>query len=156
MYKRQDVYGPPILRRGPRDAAWHLPPRCAGCRTDTAWVTDDDAARLLDGVERVRALAATDPLRGAVGFVDGPPADGSLADRLAWVRARALANSHWVGTAAMGDGADAVVDATLRVRGLANVVVADASAIPRIPNGNVHSTVLVFASRAADTVLKER
>jgi choline dehydrogenase-like flavoprotein len=56
----------------------------------------------------------------------------------------------------MGDGADAVVDATLRVRGLANVVVADASAIPRIPNGNVHSTVLVFASRAADTVLKER
>jgi len=150
-----DAYGPPILTRGPRDAAWHAAPRCATCRTDTAWVTDADAARLLDGVERVRALAETDPLRGAVAFVDGPPADGSRADRLAWIRARALANSHWVGTAAMGDGADAVVDAALRVRGLSNVVVADAAAIPRIPNGNVHSTVLVFARRAAATLLGE-
>jgi choline dehydrogenase len=56
----------------------------------------------------------------------------------------------------MGDDDAAVVDADLNVRGVAGLVVADASAIPRIPNGNVHSTVLVFASRAADTVLKER
>ena len=56
----------------------------------------------------------------------------------------------------MGDDDTAVVDADLSVRGVDGLVVADASAIPRIPNGNVHSTVLVFASRAADTVLKER
>ena len=74
--------------------------------------------------------------------------------RLAWVRARALTNSHWVGTAAMGDGPGATVDGDLRLRGVANLVVADAAAIPYPPNGNVHSTVLVFAEHAADTLLE--
>lgn len=150
-----DVHGPPILARGPRNEAWYAPPRCPTCRTDTAWVEDGDADRLLDGVEIVRGLAATDPLRGAVAFVDGPPEAAARDDRRSWIRTRALANSHWVGTCAMGDDDADVLDGDLRVRGLANVVVADASAIPLVPNGNVHSTVLVFARRAAATLLGE-
>ena len=55
----------------------------------------------------------------------------------------------------MGDAPDAAVDGDLRLRGAANVVVADASAIPYPPNGNVHSTVLVFADHAADTLLED-
>ena len=87
--------------------------------------------------------------------MDAPPEpDNARPDaRHAWIRARALANSHWVGTAAMGDDGDAVLDPDLRLRGVKNVVVADASAIPTIPNGNVHSSVLVFAHRAASTLL---
>ena len=46
----------------------------------------------------------------------------------------------------MGDREDDVVDGDLRLRdGQSVVVVADASAIPAIPNGNVHTTVLVVA-----------
>ena len=72
------------------------------------------------------------------------------------MRARALTNSHWVGTAAMGDRKDDVVDGDLRLRDEPSVVVADASAIPAIPNGNVHTTVLVVAARAAEALLRIR
>ena len=90
-------------------------------------------------------------------FVDAPPPPpASVESRLAWIRARALTNSHWVGTAAMGDAPEFPVDADLNLRGAPGVVVADASAIPRVPNGNVHSTVLVFAEKAAATLLKKR
>ena len=53
----------------------------------------------------------------------------------------------------MGDDPASVVDAELRVRGVANLRVADASIVPFIPNGNVHSTVLIIASMAVDFIL---
>ena len=152
-----DPYGPPLIRRGPQDPTWYQPPRCpeSFCRTDTAWVEDSDAAVLLEGIDFVARLTETPPLNGAVDVVDKPPPTDDTA-RLAWVRARALTNSHWVGTAAMGDRKDDVVDGDLRLRDEPSVVVADASAIPAIPNGNVHTTVLVVAARAAEALLRIR
>ena len=38
----------------------------------------------------------------------------------------------------------------LRVRGAANLHVADSSSFPAIPNGNVHSTVVAVAAEAAE------
>ena len=116
---------------------------------------DSDAAVLLEGIDFVARLTETPPLNGAVDVVDKPPPTDDTA-RLAWVRARALTNSHWVGTAAMGDRKDDVVDGDLRLRDEPSVVVADASAIPAIPNGNVHTTVLVVAARAAEALLRIR
>ena len=150
-----DPYAPPVIRRGPRNASWYAAPRCEGCRPDTAWVTSADAAALLEGVDFLGTLARTEPLAAAVAFVDAPPERGTDA-RHAWIRARSLANSHWVGTAAMGDRKDDVVDGDLRLRDEPSVVVADASAIPAIPNGNVHTTVLVVAARAAEALLRIR
>ena len=49
-----------------------------------------------------------------------------------------------------------VVDERLRVRGVNFLRVADASVVPTIPNGNVHSTVLLIASRAADMLLEDQ
>lgn len=48
-----------------------------------------------------------------------------------------------------------VLDEELLVRGTTNLYVADASAIPIIPNGNVHSTVTIIASMAADFLRKK-
>lgn len=48
-----------------------------------------------------------------------------------------------------------VLDEELLVRGTSNLYVADASAIPIIPNGNVHSTVTIIASMAADFLRKK-
>jgi choline dehydrogenase len=45
-----------------------------------------------------------------------------------------------------------VVDPKLRVRGTDNLFVADASIMPKIPNGNVHSTVTMVAYCAADLI----
>ena len=82
----------------------------------------------------------------------------SDADLESYVRSTIHSANALTGSCRMGGAADplAVLDPQLRVRGVRALRVVDASAIPRIPNGNVHSTVLVFASRAADTVLKER
>ena len=62
---------------------------------------------------------------------------------------------HPVGTAKMGPAADplAVVDARLRVHGVAGLRVVDASVMPTITSGNTNSPVLMLAERAAEWIL---
>lgn len=56
---------------------------------------------------------------------------------------------HPVGTCAMGQGPEAVVDEQLRVHGLRGVRVADASIMPTITSGNTCSPTLMIAEKLA-------
>lgn len=56
---------------------------------------------------------------------------------------------HPVGTCAMGEGAQAVLDADLRVRGIDRLRVIDASAMPNIISGNTNAPTIMIAERAA-------
>jgi choline dehydrogenase len=60
---------------------------------------------------------------------------------------------HPVGTCAMGRARDSVLDARLRLRGVANLVVADASAMPTITSGNTNAPTMMMAERAAAWLL---
>ncbi|KAF7192501.1 Dehydrogenase citC [Pseudocercospora fuligena] len=60
-------------------------------------------------------------------------------------------NYHPCGTCALGK----VVDARLRVKGVRNLRIADASVIPIIPRGNIITTVYAIAERAADIISED-
>jgi choline dehydrogenase len=64
------------------------------------------------------------------------------------VRAEVRGFFHPVGTCAIGS----VVDAQGRVRGVENLVVADAAIMPTIPRANTNLTTAALAERIAELV----
>ena len=59
---------------------------------------------------------------------------------------------HPVGTCKMGNDAMAVVDDHLRVQGMPNLRVIDASVMPRITSGNTNAPTMMIAERAAEFI----
>jgi choline dehydrogenase len=54
----------------------------------------------------------------------------------------------------MGSDEKAVVDEKLRVHGVKNLRVVDASVMPIITNGNICAPVMMIAEKAADIILE--
>ena len=82
-----------------------------------------------------------------------PTTDGDCLDV-----ARSLSQTiyHPTSTCRMGQDDKAVVDETLRVRGVENLRVADASIMPAIVSGNTNAPAIMIGEKAADLLLQGR
>ena len=126
---------------------------------DTNHLSDPDEHDLwtiVDGIRIARQIAAASPLARVSGaeLVPGR-ADGTCQAVSDTVRAHAQTIYHPVGTCRMGVDAMSVVDPALRVHGLDNVRVIDASIMPTITRGHTHAPALMIAERGAALVLGE-
>jgi choline dehydrogenase len=61
---------------------------------------------------------------------------------------------HYSGTCRMGTDGDAVVDPQLRVRGVQNLRVIDASIMPEITSANINAPTLMIAEKGSDMILR--
>ncbi|PTS88731.1 hypothetical protein DBR17_04185 [Sphingomonas sp. HMWF008] len=105
-------------------------------------------------------------LRFTRDFLNTAPASDLIAQELApgpditsdaaldaYVRARIGTAMHPTSTCAMGAGTEAVVDATLAVRGIDGLRVVDCSIMPTIVGGNTNAPAIMIAEKAADMIL---
>ena len=107
------------------------------------------------GLRMIRELVGSDSLRSFAGEELTPgAASQSDADLDAHVRATMGTVHHPVGTCKMGADEDefAVVDGTLRVRGIEKLRIVDASVMPDLIGGATNAPVIMIAEKAADMI----
>ena len=122
-------------------------------RIDPNFLDDErDIATLREGV-RLSHRIASSPSLAKYEPQDRYPIDlddDAQLDEL--IRSRADTVYHPVGTCRMGADADAVVDPTLKARGIEGLYVADASIMPRLVSGNTNAPSIMIGERCADFV----
>ncbi|MBZ7924226.1 GMC family oxidoreductase N-terminal domain-containing protein [Ensifer adhaerens] len=117
--------------------------------------SSQDLAALRSGLNVVRGIAAQRAFNGIETY-PGPfiQSNTEIDD---WIRTKLASFFHPVGTCRMGRAGDimTVVDPKLRVYGVSNLRVVDASVMPTIPAGNTYAPTVMVAEKAAD-IIKEK
>ena len=84
---------------------------------------------------------------------------GSMAERDEdldeFIRGTSRLMYHACGTCKMGTDDMAVVDPRLKVSGIADLWVADASIFPTIPAGNINASCIAVGEKAADLIRED-
>ncbi|MEM9823027.1 MAG: GMC family oxidoreductase N-terminal domain-containing protein [Bacteroidota bacterium] len=113
----------------------------------------EDLEQLLKGAKMALDIiqqSAFDPYRKEI---VAPPSRQNDASIIAHIKAGLETIYHPVGTCKMGIDESAVVDPDLKVRGIQNLRVVDASIMPKIVTGNTNAPVYMIAEKAADLIL---
>ena len=113
----------------------------------------DDMDRLRRGFKLMRELLAQPALERLGGRESKVSASAVSDEQIeTFIRNHADTIYHPVGTCRMGTGALDVVDAQLRVHGIENLRVIDASVMPRVVGGNTNAPTIMIAEKAVDMI----
>lgn len=118
----------------------------------------DDLAALMSAMRLVDRIYATPAMRALWVRRLAPVEDLDVHDDAqleAYVRGHGNTMFHPVGTCMMGSRPDAVVDPRLRVNGVANLRVADASIMPAIISGNTNAPAIMIGEKAAQMIVED-
>lgn len=113
-----------------------------------------DVEALMRGIRLTREIVRQAPLRDMISAEIHPGDDVQTEEQLEhWIRTTCEHTFHPACTARMGASADeAVVDEELRVFGVDNLRVADASVLPRITRANTNAPAILMGERCADFI----
>jgi choline dehydrogenase len=113
-----------------------------------------DAAPLLDGLRLARQLCDA-PAFAPYNATEVRPGRSARSDSelMAYLREATATVHHPVGSCRMGTDPMAVVDPSLRVRGIASLRVVDASVFPSIVGGNTNAPIVMVAEKAVDMIM---
>jgi choline dehydrogenase len=118
--------------------------------------TELDRRTAVAGVKAARAIAAAPAMRPFVKREVKPgPQAGDDAALLEYCRNHGATIFHPTGTCRMGTDANAVVDARLRVHGVAGLRVVDCSAMPTLVSGNTNAAAVMMAEKASDMIRED-
>ena len=116
--------------------------------------TETDIQALLSGLRQARIIGEQSAISSYIKSELQPgKAVTSDEDWLAFARETGKTLYHPVGTCAMGNGANAVVDNHLKVHGVDQLRVVDASIMPTLISGNTNAPTIMIAEYAADLIL---
>jgi len=111
--------------------------------------TENDRRVLVEGLKIIRRICATPPMRD---YVAGEYMPGEKVvtdeDWLAYCREMGETVFHPTSSCSIG----AVVDEKLKVKGVQNLRVIDASVMPAVPSGNINAAVIAVAEKGADLI----
>jgi choline dehydrogenase len=121
--------------------------------------TERDLATLMAGLRLLRRIAQAPPLR-SLGTTEITPELRDGSDDELSLMSRILRSSgsamHYSGTARIGSDEKAVVDPSLRVRGVEGLRVIDASVMPTVTSGNTNAASIMIGEKGADLVRLSR
>ena len=115
---------------------------------------EEDLKQTIDCVKIARNILAQNSMKPYAGKEIGP-GNESQSDKLIeeYIRAKAETAYHPSCTLKMGDDKMSVVNQELKVHGIENLRVVDASVMPEITSGNLNAPVIMIAEKASDLIL---
>lgn len=117
--------------------------------------TAADRETMVAAIAKARQMTAQPALVGAKPLSAGGK-NISGKKLWSWINSATMTTFHYCGSCRMGDDTESPVDTRLRVRGLHNVRVADASVVPEIPVSALNAPSMMVGYRAAQFILEDR
>tara|TARA_B100001123_G_scaffold409683_1_gene504040 strand:- start:1238 stop:2836 length:1599 start_codon:yes stop_codon:yes gene_type:complete len=118
---------------------------------------EEDQRAAIAGLKYARKISQTEPMKYYVKEEINPgPQCQSDKDFIEHCKKSGGSLLHPVGTCSMGVNEDAVVDPELKVHGIENLRVVDASIMPKIVSGNTNAATIMIGEKGSDLILKDK